>query len=553
MPPVAVPFPISALPGRRPGEGQGDLINCYARKAGNLIRWQRVPGTKRFTQGNGQRQFFPPALPAPALPQLVKPRGQLAFDNYLISVWGDKVTRTTAAEPPVEEVLTGTMPGVEPVTMARNMRPAGPQMVAVSDGTAYWLDMTAGLTGTIKAYPAPTTGGPLGFVNSVDYFSGYFVFSRPNGEIVATDPQTMDFNPLSFTKAEAVADGLLRMFSAQPILLACGQQSIEVYQDVAASPFPFQRVTVLPCGLLSPSAIAGGPSVWDRPVCFVANDYTVRQLKGLDPVIISNEDVVADITECARSGLADQFRAQVYTHGDNAIWSLTGAHDDDHLWTWEYNLSTGSWHRRRSYQPGNEHTDEPKHWRAMFSANFFHHWIAQDELDGGLIEITADEHKEPEIIRANPNPIATTPPPPPYIFLQAPLVARCESGPAKENPANLRMAAIYLDFTVAFDVIEAPDPLVLLSWSHDGGATWSNPLERRLGSRGEYRTLVTLRSTGRSSHQGMRLRWEIVDPVPIAFHGAIAPRTTASRPRQVDVVNPVPSPPFLRRAGGAGG
>jgi hypothetical protein len=30
--------------------------------------------------------------------------------------------------------------------------------------------------------------------------------------------------------------------------------------------------------------------------------------------------------------------------------------------------------------------------------------------------------------------------------------------------------------------------------------------------------------------------WECVDPVPIAFHGAVAPRTTASRPRQVGVV-----------------
>jgi len=346
-----------------------------------------------------------------------------------------------------------------------------------------------------------------------------------------------------------VADGLLRVFSAQPMLLACGPQSIEVYQDVGSAPFPFQRVTVLPVGLMSPSAIAGGPSVWDRPVCFVASDGTVRQLRGLDPVIISNDDVVADIQECARSGLSDQFRAQVYISGDNAIWSLTGAHDDEHRWTWEYNLSTGSWHRRRSYQPGQQHTNEPVFWRAMFAANFANSWIAQDAIDGGLIEITAAEHKEPEIIRANPNPYPTTPPQPPYVFLQAPLIARCESGPAKESPANVRMPAIYLDFTVAFDVPGIPDPHVLLSWSHDGGATWSNALERRLGSRGEYRTLVTLRSTGRSSHQGMRLRWEVVDAVPIAFHSAVSPRSSASRPRQVDIVHPTPSPPFLR--GGA--
>ena len=130
----------------------------------------------------------------------------------------------------------------------------------------------------------------------------------------------------------------MRVFSAPPMLLACGSDTIEVWQDVGSSPFPFQRVTVIPCGLIGTSAIAGGGRVWDRSVLFVAHDHTVRQLKGYDPIIVSNEDVAHDIEECARSGLADQFRAQVYTHGDNAIWSLTGAHDDEHQWTWEYNL-----------------------------------------------------------------------------------------------------------------------------------------------------------------------------------------------------------------------
>ena len=60
MPPVALPFPVSAMPGRRPGEGQGDLINVFARKVGNVIRWQRVPGTARFTDRSGEE-------PAPGL------------------------------------------------------------------------------------------------------------------------------------------------------------------------------------------------------------------------------------------------------------------------------------------------------------------------------------------------------------------------------------------------------------------------------------------------------------------------------------------------------
>jgi hypothetical protein len=505
---VQLPFPITALPGRLPGEGQGDLINCYARKVGSLVRWQRVPGTRRFT---------PPMLGPSA--STFMPRGQIVVDSYLVSVWGTTVTRTLSNG---TTITLGGIPlaGTNPVIFARNMR-SPPDVVAVSNDTAYWIDLVAGL---VKAYPiSAEDSSTINPVNSVDYFSGYFIFSRVNATIIASELQQMQWKALSFSKAEATPDGLLRVFAAQPLLLACGPQTIEVYQDVGASPFPLQRVTVLPVGLLSTSAIAGGPSAWDRPVLFVASDHTVRQLKGYEPTIVSNEDVVSDIQECANSGLADQFRAQVYTHGDNAIWSLTGAHDDEHRWTWEYNLSTGSWHRRRSYQPGEQHTDEPASWRAHFAVRFDHRWIAQDAIDGGHIEITSEAQEEPSIVRND-------------LHLSAPLIMRCESGAAKDTPANVRMAAIYLDFTVGFNVLGTPDPAVFLSWSQDGGATWSNPLERHIGGRGEYRTLVTLRNTGRSSHQGMRLRWECADPIPIAFHGATAPRTTASRPRQVDIV-----------------
>jgi hypothetical protein len=511
VPPVSLPFPVSALPGRRPGEGQGDLLNVFARKVGNLIRWQRVPGTTRFT----------PPMIGPSFTTFT-PRGQLVVDNFLVSVWGDTVTVTLPNGDVT--VLTGLpLPGVGPVTMARNMRQPTPDVVVVADGNAFVINLA---TNTVVAYPPSSEGATsLVPINSVDYFSGYFVFSRPNGYIVASELQQLDWLALSVARAEANPDGLLRMFSSQPVLLACGTETIELYQDVGSSPFPFQRVTVIPCGLLSTFAIAGGGSRWDRPLLWVAHDRTVRQLNGADPVIVSTEDVVSDIEEAVVNGEADYLYAQAYTHGPNAIWSLSSPN-----WTWEYNLSTAGWHRRQSYYPDSP-TPERAPWRGYFTVRFDHRWLAQDAIDGGLLEVTSDAQAEPSIRRLRPSGdtlVETT--------LQAPLIARCESGPTKEVPANIRMAVIYLDFTVGFDVDAAPEPAVFISWSHDGGATWSNPLERMIGGKGQYRTMVQLRSTGRSSHHGVRVRWECVDPVPLAFHGALSPRTSASRPRQVGVV-----------------
>lgn len=520
MPPVALPFPVSALPGRRPGEGQGDLLNVYARRVGDLIRWQRVPGALRFTRGNGDRTYFPPTAPI-----LGPPRGQLAVLDTLISVFGDKVVRTLADGTETVFAGPGTIPvvGTSPVTMAFNMRRPTPDVVLVADSNAYVIDLSAQ---TVLAYPdLDISALPP---NSVDYYSGYFVWSRIDGTIFASDLQTTTVNSLSFGVASASPDRLLRMYASSPVLLACGRESIEVLQDVGTSPYPFQRVTVVPVGLIGTWAIAGGTKAWDRPLCFVAHDGTVRQLNGADPVIVSTDDVTQDIEAEARAGRAEQLFAQAYTFGESAVWSLSSP-----TWTWEYNLSTAGWHRRRSYTPGADIPYNELPWRALWSVHYTNKWIAQDALDSGLLEVTSKAMAEPEIFKARPHPGATEPA---WLAYQAPLIARCESGPAKMQPANIRMPAIYLDFTVGFNVDGVEEPTVMLSWSHDGGANWSNPVLRHLGGEGEFRTLVTLRSTGRSSHQGIRVRWECTDPIPVAFHGAVSPRATPSFPRQVGVV-----------------
>ena len=37
MPASPIPWPTNAMPGKRPGEGHGDLINSYAVKRGDAL------------------------------------------------------------------------------------------------------------------------------------------------------------------------------------------------------------------------------------------------------------------------------------------------------------------------------------------------------------------------------------------------------------------------------------------------------------------------------------------------------------------------------------
>jgi hypothetical protein len=489
-----IPWPVSARPHDSyggTGESQGDLLNVYAMKSGEVVQWRRVPGLKRFTGTTGD-------------PSSRIPRGTLEVDNYIVTAWAgglEAVTATAAVIP-----MNGAVAGTTPVTMARNMRTI-PQIAIVADGGAYLGNLD---TMTVSPYPltdvSPAKDGSqlvnnLGFVNSVDYYAGYFIFSRPDGTIVASDLQNAEIPDLSYDKAEQAADGLLRIVNNGETVLAMGHKTIEVWQDVGKSPFPLARATVIPVGLLGQFAVAGGPQVWERGLLFVASDFTVRQLEGYSPQIVSTDSVSRDLYLARFT--PERLRAQVYVFNSHAIFSLS--HDN---WTWEYNLTTGSWHRRQSLGHSR--------WRALFANSFANRWLVQDELHDGLLEIDAAVYHEDGTR----------------------LLAQLTSGALKDYPVSVRIPAIFFDFEVGLGRSEAPgregyDPVAMLSWSHDGGATWSNPLARSLGRQGQRSALMTLRNIGRSSHRGTMLRWEITDPVDITFRQAVAPVLHASRPRQV--------------------
>ena len=82
-------------------------------------------------------------------------------------------------------------------------------------------------------------------------------------------------------------DGLFRGIVYGPSFLAMGANTIEVWQDAATIPFPLSRVTVIPCGLYGPWAVAGAQDGWTEALIFVASDCSVRRIDGYTPTRIS--------------------------------------------------------------------------------------------------------------------------------------------------------------------------------------------------------------------------------------------------------------------------
>lgn len=478
---VDVPWAIEARPGQNFGEGQGDLINAYGVKDGEIVKLKRAPGLQRYLTREAADRTA---------------RGIHGIPSRLIHVWAGKVETTYADG--TTQLIANALPGTDRVSIASNLREDPlPQVVIVADAGTYLLDLDAN---DVDPYP----DADLGPVVYVEYYSGYFFFAKANGYIVASDLQSVDIDPLSTYRAEYAADGLLALKSTGSNLLAFGQTTTEVLVDLGSSPFPAGRQAVLDVGLIGKWAVAGGANQWEHGVLWAASDCTVRRLNGLKADIISTEDVAADITRA--KDIVDGIVAKVYGFGQQAIFSITCVEQG---WTWEYNVLTGVWHRRDSYGLA--------YWRAQHTVRWLNRWLTQDiTTTGAIFEIVDGLFWEDS----------------------GRLRSRFESGPIKQFPAAVRIPSVDIDCTVALGKVGVPSPFetnpaVMVSWSHDGGANWSNPLARSLGQIGRFATKVTVNNLGRSTHQGTRIRLDVVDPVPFVLVGGVVTRARPSRPRQV--------------------
>ncbi|TCR65442.1 packaged DNA stabilization protein [Bosea sp. BK604] len=402
-------------------------------------------------------------------------RGMLDVNGVKYAVFNGAVVTVSAGG--AVTTLTGAIPGSDGVTLARNNKVTGgvstPDIVAVREsGGAYLLSASA-----VSAYPDADLPAS---VNSVDFLGGYFLFSLPDGRIFASDLNSTAINALSFATAENRADGLRRIAVSGNIAYAFGSSTIEPYVNVGTAPFPLQRAaTVPPIGILTTMAVAGHEEAWNNPVFFVASDRTVRTLQGYETATVSTADVDRFIAASTIASL--ELCVFVWNgRGFVAVSSDAG--------TWVYDVSANAWHEKTSK------LTTPARWRASRSIYSNGLWVFGDTLGGNLQALTAT-------LSENGQPL-------PWLI---------QSGPLKDFPARIacRLSA---DFTEAAEQ-------VLVSWSHDGGKTWSDELTRSLADAGRWPLSVA--SLGLGTQHGLIVRFRGEGTADFSFSGATAERLAA--------------------------
>ena len=459
-----IPWPLSTMPGQHPQESGGRLINAFAEPLGEdakapAVR-RRVPGITAWgtSGGSGYRG------------------GQLVGATFY-AAWNNRVERYTSAGG--AGTLVGTLAGSVGVFWARNNK-LTPDLVVVAPGDGAFVVTS----GAVNSYPDLDLPQP----NSVCFLLGFFIFSIGDGRVFSSDINSTAVNALNFATAESKPDTLYR---AIPLgtgqLLLAGSSSMEVWGGpVNTSGFPFSYITTIPRGIAGPYAIAGHEDGFGKGIFLVADDNAVYTLTGYQAEKISPPDLdrlieaVSDKTSIEVTVFVSQGHAFVVVQCP--------------AWSWIFDVNNGKWHERQSHLLNR--------WRGKMAHNAYGKWLVGDTQSGAIGAI---------------EPLGAT-------EFGNPLRMRVESGNINTFPNRARINRIDIDVTTGvgeatgIDPIET-DPDIEISYSGDGGVSWSQPILRKLGRQAKGAQRVTATRCGRVGPQGFRVRVDVSNPVNVGLMG----------------------------------
>jgi hypothetical protein len=356
------------------------------------------------------------------------------------------------------------------------MEDNGIQVVAVDGFKAFYYDARENEVKQITDdafYPATT----------VTYQDGYFLFDRKGtGQFFISELLDVAFDPLDFATAEGQPDNLVAVLSDHREIFLFGTETIEVWYNSGASDFPFERNQ----GAFIEKGCGARYSVakQNNTVYFVGSDLMVYQMTGYTPVRISNHAVEKTLKNVS---IDDAF-AYTYQDEGHLFYVLTIPSKDI---TWCYDISTGAWHVRQSYQFGRHQSNN-----AIF---FDSKTLVGDFQNGRIYQMAADFYTDDG----------------------EPVVREFVLPTVNNGREFLTVDSLEFDMGTGVGIVfgQGSDPELRVYFSKDSGKTYSESFKRgRIGKVGEYLTRAKVNRFGAARQFTFKV--EISDPIPIDIGGA---------------------------------
>lgn len=440
MPPIN--FGRSSRPGKYDQIGGGRLINAYLEVQGETGKTPApvyaVPGLTRWDSASYEGAV----------------RGLLSVPGVaLFAVIGDSLIKFTSAS---VSTAIGGITDTGPVFMNSNMKSDPEISILTGGGNRYVCDTSDDSLSLQDDEGLPSFNGQ-------DYLDGYIVLSTAAGQLYHTDlNDATTINALAFATAESDADGLKRPFAHRGAVVALGDETLEIWENVGTLPFAFSPIRAdVDVGCMNAHTAAEV----DSGLAWVDQDGVVRLMQGSNPVAISTHDVVRAIQGLS-DAQKDDMRAIVYNFEGHEIYSLTSP-----TFTWEWNSSTKEWHERQSLGQSN--------W--IVNVHAFH---SGKEICGGgdgklyQIDPDADADGDLDILWEATSPVV-------HGF-----------------PNKLNFSSVEIDAIAKQGVTLDENDKLMFSYSDDYGSSFSS--ERTYSFTGQYQARRNIRfnKLGRTSEAG---------------------------------------------------
>jgi hypothetical protein len=213
-----------------------------------------------------------------------------------------------------------------------NFTPPLPSGISVGQGVSNTTVRIYPVT-DINFYPA----------DSVAYFDDYFVFNRSgtNQYFLSALGDGTTFPPLYFASAQVDSDFVTSVIADHEMLLIFGSSTIESWYDAGTTNFPFQRydgATIQRGTIASLSVVKE-----DNAVFFLGDDVVFYRLQGVLPVRVSTHAIEFAWNEYSTVTDAVSYSYTYQGHKFIVVNFPSGNA------TWVYDISTGLWHERNSY------------------------------------------------------------------------------------------------------------------------------------------------------------------------------------------------------------
>lgn len=321
-------------------------------------------------------------------------------------------------------------------------------------------------------------------VSDVAFNSQYFVVTQKNSGRFYWSAilDGTSWSALGYATQESNPDNVVGIIENKGDLWIFGDTTTEIWTPTGNPDLPWQRIG---SGVINMGCKASRTICKDKNgIYWLGNDLQVHFSPGYSPVRISTHDIERELLE--EYSIDNVLNAYAFTYSANGhdfyVLSVPSSK------TWVFDMTTQVWHERK--------TTGLNTWLPYSVANAFNKNIVGDSITGDLYVLDSNHYVDGESTYIEREIIF------PPVFLQ---------------DSRMIFDKLYLDIETAPTNDGRQNPQIMLSWSDDGGKTWSSEHWKDFGKTGEYKKRIIWRNLGQARQRIYKLR--VTDSVKVWLSG----------------------------------